>query len=185
MNEWDNLKECLEVYVTAWLPDDTKQKIVDQSKDKYRELKLYDYQMRALSFCRQIEISRMLGMNDVVVPVLIHRYSELHYCLRAIQHFMPMMKATPAPINKVLDGIKLKSLSGWLYNDLQFLIKHHNVIIDLTACLASFKAITVLETDFMVKAAKHKDFGSNGFLHSPIIKNEIDRSLKLNGNKTV
>jgi hypothetical protein len=185
MDEWEKLKDSLEIYVPAWLPDDTKQKVVDQTKDKYKELNIYDYQMRASSFCRQIEVSRLLGMNDVVVPVLIHEYAELHYCLRAVQHFMVQMKNTPAPINKVLDGIQLKSLSGWLYKDLQFLIKHHNVIIDLTSCLASFKALTVIETDFMVKAAKHKDFGANGFLRSPIIKNEIERSLKLYGNKTV
>lgn len=175
MSEWDQLKQKLDINVTAWMPDETKQKIVDSTRALYNANSIYEIQMRANSFCRQIEISRTIGMNDVIVPILIHEYAELMYCMKALHVFLPMLKQTPAPINMVLDAVKVKSVSSWLYDDLQLLISKHDVKIDLTSCMTIFKAFAILETPLIVKAAKHKDFAVNGFIHCPLIQADFKK----------
>lgn len=175
MNEWQQLKDVLEINVLAWLPDDTKQKIVDSTRKAYNDLFIYEVQMRASSVCRQIETSRKVGLNEVIVPILLHEYAELLFSMKAIQLLLPMIKQTPAPINMVLDYVKPKSVSSWVYDDLQLLITHKDVKIDITMCMTIFKVFGTISNELILKAVKDPMFGANGFLHNTAIQKELRR----------
>lgn len=174
MNEWEQLEQKLDINVCAWIPDDTKQKIVDSARAIYSANSIYEHQMRAKTFVRHIEISRMLGQNEIIVPILIKEYAELMFCFKTVSALLQTMKQTPAPIKMVLDAIKLdRPLSSRLYDDLQLLISKYNVKIDVTKCMTEYKAFNEIPIDAVLKAAKHKDFAVKGFVDNAIIKTII------------
>ena len=163
------LQTSLAFFLPAWLPDDTKEKVVNACRADFAKTQCYDLQMRATGVAKQIESSRILGINDVIIPIIIKEYAELYLCCEAVLKQIAGMKKY-LPIDRVTDGIKLKKFNDWLYNDLSKIQVFYGIDVQIANCMRYFKLL--IDADVIVLVGtdwRTKGFLQNNVSHAPLV----------------
>ncbi len=165
----DNLKEALCIFLPAWTAPNAKQGIIDNVRAYYLDNQVYEIQMRALTMCKNIEISRMLGCNEIIIPVIIHEYCELVMCCRAITALLPPLKNN-LNVLMIQGHIDIKNLGSLLVQDLNYFANEKGVQFDLTQAMALFKQHS---NGDVAKILKENKFLSKGFVSSHLFENQL------------
>ena len=138
--KWDAMKKALGIFLTTTLPEKTKPKDYDRIRDVYMKHEIYEMQFKCLSLCRSIEMSMIIGINDIIVPIVIEEYAELYRTIAALRTTLetimkPLMVITP--VASVLDAAFINKCA---YDDFCTLARN-GVPIDSTASLKRYKSI--------------------------------------------
>ncbi len=165
----ENLKKSLNIFAPAWMPDDTKQKVVDSVKKIYCDNQTYDIQMRASSIIRNIEVSRIIGSNNIIVPIIIYEYCELVMCCKAITLLLQQIKNN-CDISLVQSGIDTKKIGSLLVQDLNFFVSERGMTIDIIKAMSLFK---LHSNGDVAKILKENKFLRNGFVSQELFPKEL------------
>ncbi len=140
-NYFKTLPSKLERYLPHSLPNNIKQKRVEKIYKSYQHI--FKEQMQVRSIVREIEISHLIGQNDVVINPLVEEYIELRKRLDKITETVNEWKSQLQELNPQLKELltlsKTKDLGSMLYNDLKHLSETYDVDIDFTSCMNKFK----------------------------------------------
>jgi hypothetical protein len=122
----EQLKKSLELCPLAWLPEGLKQKAIDEIRAHYTKNKIYDAQWAARSTINDIFVSRLIGMNEVVIPHFISEYAKLTQQLKEVKRLLETMKKfnIPDALSIILNDFDVKTLYQLQQNDLQALSKY-------------------------------------------------------------
>lgn len=84
-DKWQQLKQGITLFLPTLLPDETKEKVVKQCRDNYEKSKIYDLQLKVGNHCKDIEVSMILGINDIILPIILQEYAALNCTLQKIK----------------------------------------------------------------------------------------------------
>lgn len=136
----NKLRYYLMEYIPNKLPHDVKPKREAMVKDTYGEG--FKLQLAAYKIVNDIEISHLLGMNDVIVSVLVEEYAQLRYVLRMIENHLKKMKQY-AELKDILDymnnSFQVKDIGSYLYKDLELLIDEYDIDVDIKDYMKVYK----------------------------------------------
>lgn len=135
------LSERLQVYVPTLVSPEIKPKRELQIKKEYGEL--YKAQLATVSVIRDIEVSHLLGMNDVVVPHLVEEYAKLNFALKTLSNRLKSMKQFDGDLNgevsTFITSLSVKEIGSRLYSDLKYLSGWYKMDLDLKYWMEEFK----------------------------------------------
>jgi len=135
-----NLSSKLEIFVLSFLPEKIKPKREKEIAAAYKNV--YNIQCKARSVINDIEISHLLGINDVVIPHLINEYSLLHKMLKMLEKDFNNLKPygeIQETLKEIQGALETKAISKYLYDDLEHLGEQYHIDFDLKACIQQFK----------------------------------------------
>lgn len=135
-----DLIQKLYLFLPNWLPEtgDMKKdkKAEDRARDAYEKItyknqSIYDIQLKCVSLIRQIEISKLLAMNEVILPIIVDEYVELNHLFTQLKKMFQSIKANVPNIALIDSFIKTSQLKQQLWEDLQ-LLKNKNIDFDVS-----------------------------------------------------
>lgn len=139
-----SLTDTLEIYPPVWVNETVNKKRSEQIINAYNGL--YEIQFYIHAIVRKLQISHLLGTNDVIVPYLVEEYAKINYTLKKLVERLRKLLQYDGDldntIQKMIDSFDVKSISSRLYDDLKHLSDHHGVEVDLKECMTSFKNFT-------------------------------------------
>lgn len=112
-------------------------------RDAYSHSLVYIDQLNAVSILKEIEISHLLGQNDVVIPHLVQEYARLRIMLRKVEAGFAKMKQFPEAISRCNDisrTFEKDKIGSYLKDDLILLSTTFSIDIDLNVLLGNFKS---------------------------------------------
>lgn len=133
--------DYLDEYIPNRAPIDIKPKRDQLIRKEYAGL--YRIQLDALSIIKDIEISHLLGMNEVVVDPLIDEYRRLNYILKFISDRLKVMKQFDNElggfVSDMMKSFRVSELSSMLYSDLELLSSEYDLDLDFKSCISEYK----------------------------------------------
>ena len=105
---------------------------------------IFDLQWKIHTIIFQLEISQLLGQNEVIVPHFISEYGELFKNLKALETEYKKLNnfnELKDIMATILPTLKTKKLSKLVYDDLVYLKENHNVSVDVKEAVTEFKNI--------------------------------------------
>jgi len=140
----------LKKYMPAMVSAEIKPKRELQVKEAYG--KIYEAQLLAISVVRDIEVSHLLGMNDVVMPHIVKEYAMLAFALKTITNRLKVMKQFEGDLNGtvsvMVQSFNIKEINSRLYSDLKCLADCYNLDLDLKYWMQEYKQSQMSE-DFV------------------------------------
>jgi len=136
----EELRCCLMEYIPAGLPDNVKPKREAMVKETYGDC--FRLQIEAYGIIHKIEMSHLLGMNEVVLPVLVEEYGQLRYVLKLLETRLKKMTQYEELQNivaEMTDAFGTKGIGSHLYNDLDLLITKFGIDAIAKDFMASYK----------------------------------------------
>lgn len=132
------LREALSVFIPAWLPEKTKEKIEKQIRTAY--VGYYELQLAAIGITKSIEISHLLGGNDIVIPFIVAEYRTLKQSLDTLRKNLEKLKfnETKDSVDTMLAAIKV-DVGALLLSDLNVMQGTFLPTLDITACMTNYK----------------------------------------------
>lgn len=131
------LKKTAELFLPNLLPDNMKPKAEIATRDFFS--KIYKKNMEVVKKVQEIEVSQLLGMNDVVVPSFVSEYRELEGLVVDLKkEYMkgkPLQEAWPIIQEKVkiFDKDRIKNC---LFDDLNQLKDFFELDFDIKEALS-------------------------------------------------
>lgn len=138
------------------LPEGLKKKREDQIGLAYIEP--YDIQIGVAGVVKKIQISHLLGMNEIVVPHLSEEYGQLIHGVRMLEAALKPMKSfqeLKSPLGKLNAFLTPKKLPKMLFDDLAHLAETHAFEIDIKTAVNVAKN-TPLDKDLKAKLGGKK-----------------------------
>lgn len=131
----------LSIYLPLQVQDNVKPKREEEIRKRYGTL--YSFHLSIVGIIRNIEVSHLLGMNEVVVPHIVEEYAELNYALRELANNLKIMKPFDSElggsVTRVVDSFRVKDIGSMLHSDLKFLSEKFDLELDLKEWMQVYK----------------------------------------------
>ena len=122
---------AMEPHLPNWLPEkiQNKKKVYDRindvwcytgTKDK-PTLDIWDRQNEVSKAIKNIQVSHLLGSNEIIIPIIVEEYRVLSQALKTLEtEVASRVKKAPEmkQLSESLTCYKQKMISGLLYDDL-------------------------------------------------------------------
>lgn len=89
------LKQLLAKFIPAFVEDSKNQQAHEKLVDLYKKSKAYEHQLAAIGALKEIEMSHILGENDVVLPIIVAEYIKLNKSLKDMVASFELLKSVP------------------------------------------------------------------------------------------
>ncbi|OUS26425.1 hypothetical protein A9Q99_17985 [Gammaproteobacteria bacterium 45_16_T64] len=136
------LKGLLDEYFPNNIKETLKPKREAMIAKSYGDV--FDIQCEAITVIGAIEVSHLLGMNDVIVPILAEEYGKLLTALKALEKATKAIKQF-SELKETLDRVKkvakLSEVSNYLYKDLEYLTETYGLDIDAKEIVTNVKKL--------------------------------------------
>jgi len=138
----NHIKEQMRAYPPYNLSTDNKKKAKRKAVIELEYKPLYKAQFEVISVINEIEVSHLLGQNDVILPVITDEYKRLKACLKVVDAEAKKLKG----INEI--GLLLKELTkdlaigkvgSLLFEDLSTVAERFNLDNELKPFMVRFK----------------------------------------------
>lgn len=141
----NELKEVTEVFMPNLLPDNVKPKAELATRDFFS--KIYTKNMDVIKKVKEIEISQLLGSNDVVIPHIVKEYRDLEKIVVDLKKEYMKAKNLQEIWPKVQDTVKVfdkETIKSCLFDDLNQLKEFFGLEFDIKEALSgNFKPAPV------------------------------------------
>jgi hypothetical protein len=146
MNEYQSdthlveLKAVLNEYFPHNIKETIKPKRDMAIAKAYEEI--FDIQFEAITIISDIEISHLLGMNEVVVPIIVEEYTKLSLKLKELEASFKDIKQfneLKSSLDRARKAAKISEISNCLYKDLEYLSATFEIDIDAKTYVSEMK----------------------------------------------
>lgn len=137
----EQLKAALIVFIPSTADENIKPKKEMAIRSAYEGV--YNIQITAFSIIGDIEISHLLGINEVVVPHLIEEYAKLLFVIKALELRLKKLNQfseIALGLSSLNSALQVKDIGKHLYNDLENLVTMYSIDIDLKLSVQSIKS---------------------------------------------
>lgn len=134
------LQCAADVFLAGDLPDKIKPKRAAQIDAAYGDL--YRDQLAVGSIARRIEVSHLLGCNEVVAPIMVEEYVELTRACTQVLKGLDKLKAFQelnAGVKTMREALAVKPLGQALAGDLKTLDEHFSLGLDIGELMGRYK----------------------------------------------